>query len=157
MRVEKKRYNTCQKCGVDKNETTYPWCTNCYKGSRRKRIYTHCEKCKIEKKENSYAYCRNCARKINIANKARKISKENLNDKILILFNKLEKMKYQVTIVEMFEIVDLWDQISKNSQKYDCYNPDTQLNKMLLDLIKYKRSIEKNKKSFLELNIYTKK
>jgi len=138
----------CIKCGCDKNPSKHTWCQSCTKENNAKKINCKCGR--LKEVPTSYS-CRAChneyyqlKKRINFIKKSKDICNEN--SKLVKFVERIERRGGLCSMMEIFELVDIWESAHTNTVKYDNLSSVRQIEKMWNDVKKIYYSSKKDEK-----------
>lgn len=149
MKKDKKIYTTCTRCLCDKNPTKHTWCYKCAKESYAEK--THC-KCGNLKEKATSATCKVCRSAYYRSSKERrflKLSKQicSKNSKLVNYVERIERRGGLCSMLEIFELIDIWESAHTNTIKYDNLSSVRQIEKMWNDIKKIYYTSKKTEKT----------
>lgn len=142
-------YTVCIKCDSDKNPSKHPWCKNCTRESYAKKPYCKCGR--LKEKLTSYS-CRTCHNEYYKLKKYRNFIKQskdicNENSKLVKFVERIERRGGLCSMMEIFELVDIWESVNTNTIKYDNLSSVRQIEKMWNDVKKIYYTSKKDEKT----------
>ena len=149
MKKDKRLYTTCNRCLSDKNPTRHTWCYKCSKESYAQKPYC---KCGNLKEKITSATCKSCRTKYYRTSKEKrflKLSKQicSKNSKLVNYVERIERRGGLCSMLEIFELIDIWESAHTNTIKYDNLSSVKQIERMWNDIKKIYYTSKKTEKT----------